>query len=1614
MKNHLYAIIVFWFIFFRTIAQDIHTERIAGLGCDYDKLKSRVCERLQISKEDSLLFFKYKEDDVATFFWTHNREISDSSDLENFNNLLEDDLVSGYPIYQNIKDSLINLQPAPLVVNGPCNNMDFETGTTTGWQGLTASACTTSTVPCNQVIGFSATRHVITTRTTMDPYIPTLSTVAPGGNFSVRVEDYLSGQDAGLPTGGNASLIRQTFLVTPSNNLFTYQYAAVLEDPGDHLDSERPYFKVRLYDERGAEIPCASYTVIAKPPLQNFLHVEVNNPNRGRNGQMDLYYRNWATVSIPLTAYMGQNVTAVFMASDCSRGGHMAYAYVDAKCEAIDPPQDTTICGNTPKTLTGPNGFASYRWTGPGIIGSTTQRTVTFNRPGRYVVTLTPFSDDPCPISMDFNVIQVCPLGPVKDTLCETARGTGRATGVNLNSYNSSIIAAHTNVSTPFNILSWHSARPASAANRITPPTNVSVANSQRFYAVTSLPDTVELNFLINSIPVVSFPAISSICEGASPFQITNVTPVGGTFSGTNVSSTGLFTPTVAGTYPVKYKYTNAAGCTDSVTQTVTIVKPATVLVSPMAPLCASVNTVNVSGTSTNTSGVLWSGGSGSFSNTNTLTTTYTPTSAEKNSTNPVVLTLTGTAQSPCPAVRSTVSVSFVPVPLIDIVDVSKLCMNIDSVVLSATSRNLANVLWSGGLGSFRNTGSLSTVYYPTAGEKSSANGITLTLTGQGNTPCPSVQDQTKLTFAPLASVAIPLVSPICNTTDSVRVIVSAQNTTAVAWSGGSGRFSKNDALQTHYYPSQTEKNNAGAISLFLLGTAQSPCPQVRDTVEVSLVKAPSVSAVDLPVFCNSTDSVLLDGVAHNAASTTWSGGAGVFKNAASVSTTYFPTSSEKNNTTGLTLTLVAQGNSPCPAIHDTIRLSFVPTATVTVPAVPAICNTTDSVQIKASSQNTTALTWSGGAGRFSQMNTLNTYYNPSQAEKSSANAIALILTGTAQSPCPQVRDTVEISLVKAPSVSAVDMPFFCTTIDSVRLSGLAQDNLSASWTGGTGVFKDAASANTVYYPSAADKSASPIMLRFTAVAHAPCISVSDTISLRIVQKPFIQLQPSAPICATANSLPVTWLSQNVQSLQWTVAGTLNVTGISQANYLPTADEKASSIVRILVDATGYSPCPNMRDTLEVAVVQPPQVQTTALQPICSSTDSVALRATQIQTQKVMWLGGNGGVFDHKDSIATAYHLSAIDKTKDSLMFYFFGIANAPCFDTKDSVLLRLVALPAIDALELGPFCEDVDSIGLKVSADHLRSVSWSSVAGGSFKNPQAPVATYFPSSSEKKSGQTIIRVIGEALAPCTNINDSVRIQYIPQAIVVANATGPFCADVDKVQLSGTALNTSGVRWYVGAGSLSNRDLLNTNYLPSATERKGANIMARLVGFGTAPCKNVEDTIVVKLHPLPSESHTELSFCNDDNTTALLDAGIATHYSWLGLGDTTRYVRVPNAGAFNVQVKNQFGCVANRTVETTIECPPRLFVSNAFSPNGDGINDKYTVYHIHIGKYQMLIFNRWGEIIYESQNPEEAWDGNYRGESMPIGVYEWVITYEGDSKKYRGPYSLKGSVTVVR
>lgn len=90
---------------------------------------------------------------------------------------------------------------------------------------------------------------------------------------------------------------------------------------------------------------------------------------------------------------------------------------------------------------------------------------------------------------------------------------------------------------------------------------------------------------------------------------------------------------------------------------------------------------------------------------------------------------------------------------------------------------------------------------------------------------------------------------------------------------------------------------------------------------------------------------------------------------------------------------------------------------------------------------------------------------------------------------------------------------------------------------------------------------------------------------------------------------------------------------------------------------------------------------------------------------------------------------------------------------------------------------------------------------------------------------------------------------------------------------------------------------------------------------------------------------------------------------------------------------------------------PRLYIPNAFSPNGDGNNDKFLVKGAGIMTYHLRIYNRWGEEIFMSEDPNISWNGRYRDTYSPIGLYIYTVTYRGMDLKW---HFQRGTVMLMR
>jgi gliding motility-associated-like protein len=72
----------------------------------------------------------------------------------------------------------------------------------------------------------------------------------------------------------------------------------------------------------------------------------------------------------------------------------------------------------------------------------------------------------------------------------------------------------------------------------------------------------------------------------------------------------------------------------------------------------------------------------------------------------------------------------------------------------------------------------------------------------------------------------------------------------------------------------------------------------------------------------------------------------------------------------------------------------------------------------------------------------------------------------------------------------------------------------------------------------------------------------------------------------------------------------------------------------------------------------------------------------------------------------------------------------------------------------------------------------------------------------------------------------------------------------------------------------------------------------------------------------------------------------------------------------------------------------KLYVPNVFSPNGDGVNDQFVpASNCDFQEFEMRIFDRWGTLIYQSQNPDAGWNGKYNGNEVASTSYVYYIRY---------------------
>lgn len=154
----------------------------------------------------------------------------------------------------------------------------------------------------------------------------------------------------------------------------------------------------------------------------------------------------------------------------------------------------------------------------------------------------------------------------------------------------------------------------------------------------------------------------------------------------------------------------------------------------------------------------------------------------------------------------------------------------------------------------------------------------------------------------------------------------------------------------------------------------------------------------------------------------------------------------------------------------------------------------------------------------------------------------------------------------------------------------------------------------------------------------------------------------------------------------------------------------------------------------------------------------------------------------------------------------------------------------------------------------------------------------------------------------------------------------------------------------------------------------------------------------------------DTSFCGE--ASLLLDATtVEGNYLWQD-GQTSSTYTVTESGTYAVSVSNSCGVASDSISFNFNSCDCELFLPKAFSPNGDLLNDKIAPKSLcPFVHYHFLIIDRWGNVLFESRQPELAWDGSHKGKPAAIGVYSYYLQYRSLNNSTVERY---GVISLVR
>ena len=245
-------------------------------------------------------------------------------------------------------------------------------------------------------------------------------------------------------------------------------------------------------------------------------------------------------------------------------------------------------------------------------------------------------------------------------------------------------------------------------------------------------------------------------------------------------------------------------------------------------------------------------------------------------------------------------------------------------------------------------------------------------------------------------------------------------------------------------------------------------------------------------------------------------------------------------------------------------------------------------------------------------------------------------------------------------------------------------------------------------------------------------------------------------------------------------------------------------------------------------------------------------------------------------------------------------------------------------------------------------------------------------------------------------LSDSVEVSFKPKPTVYLGNDSTFCGRVSHT--FDPVTNASRFKWNTG----------DTTRTLAVNEHGQYSLRVET----EENCHNA-DTVLLFLETYPTAPfHSDTVVCGD---IALLNAGNPNCTMLWNTGEQTQEIQVSTSGLYWVKIENEHCAIIDSINLTLIEfCDYHVHIPNTFTPNADGLNDCFSPTFINITSIDLKIYSRWGELIYQTDNKNDCWDGKHKGEACPAEVYFYTLQYQYETPFKTGLGNDKGMIHLVR